>query len=171
MSRNSGNRIGIAIPAQCGDRREDARLYHSTRNHQDMHGSSFEKTQSTRKTMTVASSLWRPSENSSIDRKIPSTISSALCASCSATALNRPSSPHSSPAGFTASVTPSVNARTRSPGSSRTAPSLYVQFGNMPTGGPPDSSRRTERSRRRTIGGLCPALTCCSARVASSKTP
>jgi hypothetical protein len=67
-----------------------------------------QRTQFTRATTTVASSVWRPRENSSIDVKIAQAMSSGHCAALSSAAFRRPSMPHSSPAGFAASVTPSV---------------------------------------------------------------
>ena len=81
-------------------------LTHSPQEPQDKRGRASPP-QCTRKARTVASSVWRPREKSSIVAKIAWTISSADCVSLSAAALRRLSTPHSSPAGFTASITPS----------------------------------------------------------------
>jgi hypothetical protein len=62
----------------------------------------------TRMTTTVASSVWHPLENSSMDAKIPSAMSSTPSAPLSAAAWRSPSTCHSSPLGLSASTTPSV---------------------------------------------------------------
>ena len=102
------SRIGLS-PARlgygaCCDNRKP--LTHSPQEPQDKRGRASPP-QCTRKARTVASSVWRPREKSSIVAKIAWTISSADCVSLSAAALRRLSTPHSSPAGFTASITPS----------------------------------------------------------------
>ena len=65
--------------------------------------------------------------------------------------------PNSSPSALNASVTPSENTTTRSPGSSVTVSCSYLASGKTPTIVPPDHRRRRPDGPR-TIGGWWPAL-------------
>src|ERR1700676_3099389 len=66
---------------------------------------------------------------------------------------------NSVPTGSIASVIPSVQATSRSPGPSATAPHSNCTSGSSPTIIPPTSSHSTRPSARITAGGTCPAVT------------